>query len=222
MINIWNEDMRNLTIVLILLFTNFSILASADTTQVKITDDVVSVKVLHNGNPVTIKRNQSLDNKINPDYAITSRKCPPFCIQPGNIAEGVETIAELELLEYLKRKSNGDNSILVIDSRTPDWVRKGTIPGSVNIPWTLLKPESGADPFDIAEILEQKFGAISIEGLWDFSVARTLVLFCNGPWCGQSPSNIKTLLRFGYPANKLKWYRGGMQSWESLGLTVVR
>ena len=103
MINIWNEDMRNLTIVLILLFTNFSILASADTTQVKITDDVVSVKVLHNGNPVTIKRNQSLDNKINPDYAITSRKCPPFCIQPGNIAEGVETITELELLEYLKR-----------------------------------------------------------------------------------------------------------------------
>ncbi len=222
MINIWNEDMRNLTIVLILLFTNFSILASADTTQVKITDDVVSVKVLHNGNPVTIKRNQSLDNKINPDYAITARKCPPFCIQPGTIAEGVETIAELELLEYLKRKSNGDNSILVIDSRTPDWVRKGTIPGSVNIPWTLLKPESGADPFDIAETLEQKFGAISIEGLWDFSVARTLILFCNGPWCGQSPSNIKTLLRFGYPANKLKWYRGGMQSWESLGLTVVQ
>ena len=85
-----------------------------------------------------------------------------------------------------------------------------------------MKPESGADPFDIAEILEQKFGAISIEGLWDFSVARTLVLFCNGPWCGQSPSNIKTLLRFGYPANKLKWYRGGMQSWESLGLTVVQ
>jgi hypothetical protein len=31
-----------------------------------------------------------------------------------------------------------------------------------------------------------------------------------------------TLLNFGYPAHKLKWYRGGMQDWEILGLTVVR
>jgi len=41
-------------------------------------------------------------------------------------------------------------------------------------------------------------------------------------WCGQSPSSIKTLLRFGYPAKKLKWYRGGMQDWEILGLTVIK
>jgi hypothetical protein len=29
------------------------------------------------------------------------------------------------------------------------------------------------------------------------------------------------LLALGYPAHKLKWYRGGMQSWKSLGLTTV-
>ena len=46
-------------------------------------------------------------------------------------------------------------------------------------------------------------------------------MFCNGMWCGQSPANIRTLLRFGYPADKLKWYRGGMQDWEILGLTTV-
>ena len=51
--------------------------------------------------------------------------------------------------------------------------------------------------------------------------AKTLVMFCNGMWCGQSPANIRTLLRFGYPADKLKWYRGGMQDWEILGLTTV-
>ena len=72
------------------------------------------------------------------------------------------------------------------------------------------------------EILEKEFNVINIEGLWNFSSAKTLVLFCNGMWCGQSPSNIKTLLRFGYPANKLKWYRGGMQNWEILGFTVVK
>jgi hypothetical protein len=25
----------------------------------------------------------------------------------------------------------------------------------------------------------------------------------------------------GYPAHKLKWYRGGMQAWMMLGLTTV-
>ncbi len=190
--------------------------------DVKISNEIDFVDVKHKGKIVRIQRNQSSDHIINPDYAKTSRKCPPFCIQPGKLAEGVETIGELEVLDYLVRMTNGDISILVIDSRTEGWVKKGTIPGSTNIPWTLLKQEAGADPFEIADILEDRFGAVSIEGLWDFSNAKTLVLFCNGQWCGQSPSNIKTLLRFGYPAHKLKWYRGGMQNWESLGLTVVK
>ena len=190
--------------------------------DVKISDEIDFVDIKHNGEIVRIQRVQDANNTINPYYAKTSRKCPPFCIQPGKIAEGVETIGELELLNYLKRLSSDDKSVLIIDSRTEDWVKKGTIPGSTNIPWPLLKQEAGADPFQIAEILENQFGAISIEGLWDFSSAKTLVLFCNGQWCGQSSSNIKTLLRFGYPAQKLKWYRGGMQNWESLGLTVVK
>lgn len=190
--------------------------------EVGITPELFSVEVIHNGEKVTIQRNQDPSNKIDPAYARTSRACPPFCIQPHVLAEGVETIGELEMLDYLQRASNGDDSILVIDSRTPDWVANGTIPGSVNIPWTQLKPGAGADPFVIADILEKQFNARATEGLWDFSAAKTLVLFCNGMWCGQSPTNIRTLLRFGYPASKLKWYRGGMQNWHTLGLTVVK
>ena len=167
-------------------------------------------------------RNQDEENIVDPTYAKTSRRGPPFCIQPAKLAEGVETIGELEMLHYLKRSSDGDQTVLVIDSRTPDWVKNGTIPGSINLPWTELKQGAGADPFTIADILENQFGAQSLEGLWDFSNAKTLVLFCNGMWCGQSPSNIKTLLRFGYPAHKLKWYRGGMQNWHNLGLTIVK
>lgn len=184
--------------------------------------EINSVKVIHNGQKITIMRNQDPENTIHSTYAKTSRKCPPFCIQPIKLAEGIETIGELEILDYLKRSSEGEQTILVIDSRTPDWVKNGTIPGSKNIPWTKLKPGAGADPFTIADILEKQFGAQSLEGLWDFSNAKTLILFCNGMWCGQSPSNIKTLLKFGYPAHKLKWYRGGMQSWHNLGLTVVK
>ncbi|MFT5425100.1 MAG: rhodanese-related sulfurtransferase [Gammaproteobacteria bacterium] len=190
--------------------------------EVAISNEIESVEVVHQGQKVIIMRNQDVENTVHPSYAKTSRKCPPFCIQPEKLAEGVETIAELEMLDYLKRSSAGDDSILVIDSRTPDWVKNGTIPGSTNIPWTQLKPDAGADPFTIADILEKQFGAQSLEGLWDFSNAKTLVLFCNGMWCAQSPSNIKTLLKFGYPAHKLKWYRGGMQNWHNLGLTVVK
>lgn len=187
----------------------------------KITPDLSQVEVLHHGRKVIIMRNREQMNTTNPDYAKTSGKCPPFCIQPEQLAPGVETIGELELLGYLKRVSAGDQSILVIDSRTPDWVKRATIPGSVNIPWTQLNWERGADPAAIARIMENRFGVRRHEGLWDFSQAKTLVMFCNGMWCSQSPNNIHALLRFGYPADKLKWYRGGMQDWEILGLTTV-
>ena len=175
-----------------------------------------------NGKPVTIMRNQDQTATVNPAFAKTSRKCPPFCIQPFKLAPGVETIGEVELIEYIERMAGGDDNILLIDSRTPDWVSKGTIPGAINLPWTKLNPARGADPISIAEIMNGEFGATDYEGLWDFSKAKTLVMFCNGMWCGQSPNNIRNLLRFGYPADKIKWYRGGMQDWEILGLTTAK
>ncbi len=189
--------------------------------KVKITSELEAVEVIQNGKKIVIERNQNTNNQVNPSFAKTSRACPPFCIQPSHLAPGVETIGELEVLDYLQRMSQGDDSILVIDSRTPDWVDKGTIPGAVNIPWTSLNPARGADPMTIAEIMETRFNAVTLEGMWDFSQAKTLVLFCNGMWCGQSPNNILNLLKFGYPAHKIKWYRGGMQDWEILGLKTI-
>ncbi|MHC8441554.1 MAG: rhodanese-like domain-containing protein [Candidatus Eutrophobiaceae bacterium] len=191
--------------------------------EVRIAPDLRKATVMHAGRPVVIERKQDTGNTINPRYARTSRPCPPFCIQAAHIAPGVDTIAELEVIDTLRRiHVENSNNWLVIDSRTPDWVAYGTIPGSINIPWTRLKPRAGADPFGIADLFEKQFGVFNQEGLWDFSQAKTLILFCNGPWCGQSPNNIRTLLRFGYPAEKIKWYRGGMQAWESLGLTVAK
>ena len=195
---------------------------AADKPAVGITPDITSVSVMHDGKKTTITRNQDQKNTVNPAFAKTSRKCPPFCIQPAVLAPGVETIAEVEMLDYLSKMSAGDDSILVIDSRTPDWVKKGTIPGAINIPWTALNPAKGADPISIGEIMVDKFGVKELEGLWDYSNARTLVMFCNGMWCGQSPNNIKNLLKFGYPADKIKWYRGGMQDWEILGLSTAK
>jgi rhodanese-related sulfurtransferase len=190
--------------------------------EVAITKGMPSVDIMVDGKKVTIMRNQDQKNTVNPAFAKTSRKCPPFCIQPSTLAPGVETIAEVEVIGYLKRMSDGDDSIVVVDSRTPDWVARGMIPGAVNIPWTKLNPAKGADPISIADIMEETFNVTSSEGLMDFSNCKTAVMYCNGMWCGQSPNNIKNLLRFGYPAHKIKWYRGGMQDWEILGLTTVK
>lgn len=196
--------------------------AYAEDLKVKITPELGSVDVKHNGKTVTIKRNQNNDNRVGDNYAKTSRNCPPFCIQPMSLAPGVETIGEVEMLKYLKKASDGDKSVLVVDSRTPDWVKRGTIPGSVNVPWTRLNPAQGASPFEIVDILTGQFDVREQEGLFDYSGAKTLVMFCNGMWCGQSPANIRTLLDFGYPAHKIKWYRGGMQNWSNLGFTTVK
>ena len=206
-----------LTAITVLIFSGLS-----QAVEVKITPVLESVTVIHGDQNISIKRNQNQKNTVNPAFAKTSRKCPPFCIQPSSLAPGVETIGELEVLNYLKLISEGNGSILVIDSHTPDWVAKGTIPGAINIPWKNLNPAQGADPISIGEILQVQLNAKNLGGLWDYSQAKTLIMFCNGMWCGQTPNNIENLLKFGYPAHKIKWYRGGMQNWEILGLTTAK
>jgi len=186
--------------------------------KVKITPNLSSINIAGN----EIKRNQNPRNTIHPAFKKTSRKCPPFCIRSWTVAPGVETVAELEVLYYAKLAGDGDNRVMVVDARTPDWNKKGSIPTSVNVPFTKLIASKGANDVTIGESLET-FGATEKDdGSWDFSQAKTLILFCNGMWCGQSPLAIDALLELGYPANKLKYYRGGIQSWETLGLPKVK
>lgn len=90
--------------------------------------------------------------QVNPDFAQTSLKRPPFCIQPGELAPGVKTIAELEVLQFLKKINHGDASIIVVDSRTPDWGKREPFPGWGNIPWETLSIGK-SDPAAVQEIL---------------------------------------------------------------------
>ncbi len=215
--------MKILVCLTAMLASSLMAVSHAADLKVKITPELQSVDVMHNGKKVTIMRNQDNKNTVNPAFAKTSRNCPPFCINPMKLAPGVETLGEVEVLDYLKQMSDGDSSILVIDSRTPDWVKRGTIPGAVNIPWTKLSVAKGADPITIAEIVTTRFNGKELDDdSFDYSNAKTLVMFCNGMWCGQSPNNIRTLLKMGYPAEKIKWYRGGMQNWENLGFTTAK
>lgn len=217
----------------------FSGAAYAGDKPVGITSDLMSITVKHQGKDTKIVRDQNTKATIIPAFSKTSRPCPPFCIQPIVLAPNVETLGEVEVIDYLKKMNDGDKSILVIDSRTPDWVAKGTIPGAVNLPWTGLNPKKGATTEGIMKIMQDSFSvkmvndadAITVDEaivagdtstVFDFANAKTLVLFCNGMWCGQSPNNIQNLLKFGYPADKIKWYRGGMQSWAVLGLSTAK
>ena len=195
--------------------------AAAPILEVNISANLAAVEVTHRGRKVTIMRNQDQGNLVNLEYAKTSRRCPPFCIQPIELAPGVKTIAELEVLEFLKKPSDGHASTLVIDSRTPALVEKGTIPGTVNIPWDTLDIGK-SDKAVVQDILEKQLGARRRDDFWDFDNARTVAMFCNGPWCAQSSTTIEALLKIGYPAHKILWYRGGMQDWESLGLTTTK
>ena len=185
---------------------------------VKITPEIESVSVQHGPSKITVQRNQDTSAVVDSAFAKTSRACPPFCAQPMEVAEGVRVIGEVELVHFMKHDMAKGSGVLV-DARTPDWHAKGTIPGSVNIPYTDVNLALGADDVAIADAMEQ-FGATGDIGSWNFSKAKTLVLWCNGPWCGQSPTAIRGLLSLGYPADKLVYYRGGMQMWKIFGLTV--
>ena len=223
----------------VMLASSLSFNAYAENKPVGITKDLMSVTVTHNGKQVEIIRNQDNSNTVIDAFAKTSRPCPPFCIQPMVVAEGVETLGELELIDYISKMEAGDDSIILIDSRTPDWVARGTIPGAVNVSWTGLVPAKGATTEGITSIMTEQFGVSIAEGADEIAIdeaianndvasvfnyvnAKTLVLFCNGMWCGQSPASIKTLLKYGYPAERIKWYRDGMQAWEILGFSTVK
>jgi rhodanese-related sulfurtransferase len=170
-----------------------------------------------------ISRNQDNKATIDPAFAKTSRPCPPFCIQPTApfAPAAVDTVTELDVIHAARDAANGDTSVLVVDAHTPGWVKKGTIPHAVNVPFTKLNSKALAkDPMAVVDILTGTFGVKDLDGVLDYNNAKTLYLFCNGSWCGQSPASIRALLTMGYPENKVKYYRGGMNAWKSLGLTT--
>ncbi len=184
------------------------------TKEVFISPGFVSLNVTHQDETVTLQRNQDRDNEISNFYLKTTRgkiqSMHPFA------PHLVDTIGELEMINYIKQRSKGDDSILVIDTRTPNWpVITGAIPTAVNIPYTKFKKKEKA-----LEIMEDQLD-VQVDDIFDFSYAKTLIMYCNGIWCGQTPTAVAALLKYGYPASKIKYYRGGMNAWKSLGLTTV-
>lgn len=213
---------------------------SATAVDVKLTPEMDSLNVRHQGKMVRIERIQDQGHLVDESWAKTSRKCPPFCPQPQHAAPGVNTVGEVEVFEFMRDKVNKGTG-MIIDARVPSWHKRGTIPGSVNIPFTEFerkptdpelvsvmetikaKPREGVGFMDRAwdSTLETVGVSTQRTGFWDYSDSPELLLWCNGPWCGQSPHAIQGLIDLGFPPEKLHYYRGGMQMWELLGLTTI-
>ncbi|WP_432473920.1 rhodanese-like domain-containing protein [Amphritea sp. HPY] len=188
-------------------------LAEAEgTKKAMIAPGLFSFTVDHEGDAIEVMRNQNPENRVSELYSTTFRGTPqamnPFA------PHDVETLGEREFTEYMMQAEK-DETIMIVDTRTEGWHYRLTIPGSQNYPFTLMdEQESLEDTLD-------DFGVEITGAKTDFNNARTLVMFCNGYWCGQTPAMGRALLNAGYPEDKLKYYRGGMQAWTSLGLTVV-
>ncbi|PIE12646.1 MAG: sulfurtransferase [Rhodobacterales bacterium] len=175
-------------------------------TRVNITKGVASVTVETDNGPVEISRPTDTATVITGDFAQIARPCPNFCIQPITPVEGVRTIGELEMLEALQ-----DPTVKVIDSRVRPNFESGTIPGAINMPYT-----------EMADRLEELGCEVDFEGYeCGGDEVPTIAMFCNGPWCGQSPAAIQRIVKAGYPVEKIMYYRWGMQGWHMLGLTTV-
>jgi rhodanese-related sulfurtransferase len=185
--------------------------------EVNIKEGLPFVDVDINGEAIRIERIQDTSNKLKNSYTKTSRPAPPFTIQPFQPIKGIETVTELDVIDFIAKEVN-ENSGILIDARMPKWHQVGTIPGAINIPFSILSTK-GENPF-IGQIFEL-FGASNNAGKWDFSKAQTILIFDNGPWCQQGVRAMKNLVHLGYPKSKIWYYRGGIQYWQILGLTTI-
>jgi len=187
--------------------------------EVNLTDKLPYVDIDVDGKNIRIKRIQDTNHKLKNSYTKTSRPCPPFCVQKIEPVKGVETVSELDVINFLKNQV-ANNTGLLIDARLPQWYIQGTIPGALNVPFSVLSISLGSKYID--QMLELFGAEKKKDGSWDFSNAMELLVFDNGPWCQQAVAAIKNLIKLGYPKDKIKYYRGGMQYWQILGITIAK
>lgn len=143
-------------------------------------------------------------------------------IQPLTLKAGITTVGELEVLDFIARKSSKNSEkYILVDSRTTDWFDVGTIPSAVNIPYDELEYDE-----DFIEEYAQAYKNLGVKILknnqYDFTNSKTAIFFCNGSWCAQSPRAIKYLIKIGYPKKKILWYRGGIASWAGVSLSLTK
>jgi len=172
--------------------------------KVKITEKLDSVKFLYKKKEFIIERKANLNEQ----------SCPPNCIQAMNIGK-IKTVGELEMLKFISSLEHKKNRILV-DTRSVGEYKKSTIPGAVNIP-SILLDKTSKHRDNVLKLL----GAKKRRKKWHFKNIQKLLLFDNGILDNQATKAIENLIAVGYPQNKILYYRGGVNSWKNLGLSLL-
>ena len=157
----------------------------------EITADETSRVVKLTSGPVGIERHRN-DMQLITGY-----------LQPMVPIDGVTPVGELEVLDCLE-----DDEYVVVDMRDPDWRLKGTIPGTMSLPFG-----------EVADRLDA-LGCVPSSSGWNCDLAKKVMAFCNGPACPQSSIAIHKMVNSGFPPEKIYYNRGGMQDWLVLGLTT--
>ena len=113
-------------------------------------------------------------------------------VQPAELAPGVRTVGELEVIEHIQSGKP------LVDTRLEHFFPEGTIPGARRVPHDdILLHRDMLDP------------------------AVQTIFFCNGPQCPATPDAVRRLLEGGYPPAAILYYRGGIHDWMTLGFPVV-
>jgi rhodanese-related sulfurtransferase len=113
-------------------------------------------------------------------------------VQPIELAPGVRTIGELELIDHIAR------GLALVDTRLEHRHRASSIPGAANIPHEEI-----------------------VDRIGELDADHPTAFFCNGPQCAATPDAVGRLLAVGHPPAAIVYYRGGMHDWMTLGYPTV-
>ncbi len=186
----------------------------ATTLWAQVMDSVTPVAFVFNGQEKSISQSADTAPEIVARFAVRAGDCRDICVGPASPAPSISAIGEAEVINFVGSSvANGDG--LLIDARTQVRRSTGFIPGSINVPVALLAQDN---PY-FSDIL-LAMGGKNIGGEMEFSDALPVVVFDDGPMMHDASDFINALIGVGYPASKIRYYRGGMLVWSTLGLSI--
>ena len=166
-----------------------------------------------NGQERAITQSDRIDPMASAAFAVRPEGCDAICLTPQRVSRQISTLGEREVIHFVTSAVSAGKGLL-IDARTQDRRAVGFIPGSVNVPAALI---DDTNPY-LPKILEV-LGARPAGSGFDFDGALPIVVFDDGPMTRDAAGFVTALLATGYPADKVSYYRGGMQVWSALGLS---
>lgn len=111
-------------------------------------------------------------------------------VQPLEPVPGVVTVGELELIALVS------DGALLVDTRVPDSRSGLSLVDALNVPHDEIVDRSS------------ELGT------------SVCILFCNGPQCPQTPDALRSLSEAAFDLSRLRYYRGGLHDWVTLGFPV--